>query len=161
MEIHTLNKSQLNALVFLRVLIGWHFLYEGVIKLYNPSWTSKAYLLSSEGIFKSLFVSLAGDGIVGFVDGLNIAILMVVGLCLILGMMTKQAAVLGAFLLLLFYVSHPAFPGMNQGPSEGSYWIVNKNLIEMAALFVLYLFPTGNYFGLAIFFGKKETPQTT
>jgi hypothetical protein len=24
------------ALVMLRILIGWHFLYEGVIKAYNP-----------------------------------------------------------------------------------------------------------------------------
>jgi len=155
-----LSKSQLNVLVFMRILIGWHFLYEGVIKLYNPSWTAKAYLLSSEGIFKSLFVKLAGDGMVGFVDGINIAILLVVGLFLVLGVMVKRASLLGAVLLLLFYLSHPAFPGMNQGPSEGSYWIINKNLIEMAALLVLYYFPTEKYFGLAIFFGKKYKPQT-
>jgi thiosulfate dehydrogenase [quinone] large subunit len=79
---------------------------------------------------------------------------------LILGVLAKQASLLGAILLLLFYLSHPAFPGFNQGPTEGSYWIVNKNLIEMAALLVLYCFPTSKYFGLSIFFGKKETPQT-
>ena len=110
----TLNKSQLNVLVFMRILIGWHFLYEGVIKVYNPSWTSKAYLLSSEGIFKSMFVKLASDSLVGFVDGMNIAILLVVGMFLILGVLAKQASLLGAILLLLFYLSHPAFPGFNQ-----------------------------------------------
>ncbi len=160
MGINNLNKSQLNALVFMRVLIGWHFLYEGIIKLYNPSWTAKAYLLSSEGIFKSMFVKLADESFVGFVDGFNIAILVVVGLLLVLGVMTRRAAVLGAFLLCMYYLSHPAFPGMNQGPAEGSYWVVNKNLIEMAALIVLYLFPTGSYFGLAALFEKKNEPQT-
>ena len=34
--------SQLNGLVLLRVLIGWHFLYEGVSKLINPYWSSAA-----------------------------------------------------------------------------------------------------------------------
>ena len=38
------NKCQLYGLVTLRVLIGWHFLYEGVSKLINPYWSSAAYL---------------------------------------------------------------------------------------------------------------------
>jgi len=155
-----LTKAQLNVLVLMRMLIGWHFLYEGVVKLYNPTWTAKGYLLSSEGILKSLFAKLATEPLVGFVDGLNIAILLLVGLFLILGIMQKRAAILGAILLLLYYLSHPAFPGLAQGPAEGSYWIVNKNLIEMSALLVLYYFPTGHYFGVYRLFNKKESPQT-
>ena len=31
---------------------------------------------------------------------------------------------------------------------EGSYLLVNKNLIELAALAVLWLFPTGKIIGL-------------
>jgi hypothetical protein len=33
---------------------------------------------------------------------------------------------------------------------------VNKNLVEMAALFVVYLFPLGNVFGLEILFSKHN-----
>jgi len=33
-------------------------------------------------------------------------------------------------------------------PGEGSYIIVNKNLIEAGALYVLYLFPTSQLIGL-------------
>ncbi len=36
------NKNQLFFMAGLRMLIGWHFLYEGLIKLFNPGWTSKA-----------------------------------------------------------------------------------------------------------------------
>jgi len=32
--------SQLIGLVILRILIGWHFLYEGISKLVNPYWSS-------------------------------------------------------------------------------------------------------------------------
>lgn len=159
---NNLNKAQLNVLVLLRIFIGWHFLYEGVLKLYNPSWTAKAYLMSSEGIFKPIFTKLASDSIVGLVDGFNIAILILVGLFLVLGILEKRAALLGSILLLLYYLSHPAFPGINQGPTEGSYWIINKNLIEMAALLVLMYFPTGHYFGVRRLFNREEkaNPQT-
>ena len=33
-------------------------------------------------------------------------------------------------------------------PSEGSYLFINKNLIEIFALAVLLVFPTGKYIGL-------------
>ena len=49
------NKYQLYGLVTLRVLIGWHFLYEGIAKLINPYWSSAAYLLDSKWIFSILF----------------------------------------------------------------------------------------------------------
>ncbi len=49
-----LTAGQSFGLVLLRILIGWHFLYEGIIKAYNPSWTSKSYLLSAS-ILKPFF----------------------------------------------------------------------------------------------------------
>lgn len=155
-----LSNAQLNVLVLLRILIGWHFLYEGVIKVYNPSWTAKAYLLSSEGIFKPFFELLAHESVIGLVDGINIAILLIAGACLILGVMVRHAALSGAVLLLLYYLSHPALPGFNPGPAEGSYWIVNKNLIEAAALLVLMYLPTAHHFSVLLLFKKNPVSPT-
>ena len=45
----------------LRILIGWHFLYEGIAKLVNPDWTSKFYLLGSKWIFAGLFHGMASS----------------------------------------------------------------------------------------------------
>jgi thiosulfate dehydrogenase [quinone] large subunit len=59
-------------------------------------------------------------------------------------------------LLALYYLAHPPFPGLPQGPAEGSYWIVNKNLIEIAALLVIYQFPLASVFGLESLFSKKS-----
>ena len=39
----TINNAQLYGLVFLRVIVGWHILYEGVAKLINPYWSSAAF----------------------------------------------------------------------------------------------------------------------
>ena len=49
------SDSFLWILVALRVLIGWHFLYEGVVKLLEPNWTSGAYLAESRWIFAPIF----------------------------------------------------------------------------------------------------------
>ncbi|WP_194976792.1 DoxX family membrane protein [Aquiflexum lacus] len=143
------------ALVAMRLLIGWHFLYEGVIKLYSPSWTAKGYLLSAT-YMQSFFQWLASESMISVVDTLNIAALILVGIGLIVGFKTKWVSVVGIGLLLLYYFAHPPFPGYAQGPSEGSYWLVNKNLIEAAALLVVFLFPTEYAFGIGRLFMKKK-----
>jgi thiosulfate dehydrogenase [quinone] large subunit len=87
---------------------------------------------------------------------MNIFILLVVGTSLLVGFRTKWACLAGIGLLLLYYLAHPAFPWLPQGPSEGSYWLVNKNLIEAAALLVLALFPTEKRFGIERMFKTKK-----
>ena len=55
------NKCQLYGLVTLRVLIGWHFLYEGVSKIINPYWSSVAYLMDSKGPFSELAETIVSN----------------------------------------------------------------------------------------------------
>ena len=155
MEQFKISSNQKTALVILRLLIGWHFLYEGVIKLYNPSWTAKGYLLSAE-FLKPVFAFMATEGTIGIIDTLNISLLILVGLFLIAGFKTSWACIGGMLLLAMYYLAHPPFTGITQGPAEGSYWIVNKNLIELVALYVLYLFPTTSVFGIESLFKKEK-----
>jgi thiosulfate dehydrogenase [quinone] large subunit len=103
---------------------------------------------------------MASDTLIPVIDTLNIGALLLVGFSLIIGFKTNWASIIGIGLLLLYYLAHPPFPGYPQGPSEGSYWLVNKNLIEAAALFVIYLFPTQYAFGLAKLFAKQKTVST-
>lgn len=153
--------TQLTALVILRVAIGWHFLYEGIVKVLNPYWSSAGFLLETKGIFKGLATSIvANPGALGFVDFVNKWGLILIGLGLIAGCLTRIASISGIVLLFLYYVFHPPFIGYTYPiPVEGSYLIVNKNLIELFALFVLILFPTGKIIGLdrLIFIKKKPS----
>jgi len=138
------------TLVTLRIVIGWHFLFEGAVKLFDSSWSSKAFLMDSAGIMPGFFRSLANNPTaLSVVDLLNEWGLVLIGLSFILGIFTRIATAAGVFLLLLYYLSHPALTGLQyQFPSEGSYFIVNKNIVEMFAIFVLMFFPTGHIFGL-------------
>jgi len=157
MSIIRLSPVQQTMLVLLRTLIGWHFLYEGYTKLLYPAWgqtgaplarwSSAAYLKAATGPFAELFHSIGNASWVGSLD-LALAVgLTAVGLSLMLGLFT-QAGCGGAFALLAaFYLS--AIPtGGADGRAEGTYLIVNKNLIEMCAVAALFTFRTGAIAGL-------------
>ena len=152
-----IKNVQIYLLVTLRVLIGWHFLYEGLVKLANPSWSSVLYLLDSEGFMAGFFQHLANNpDVISVLDFLNIWGLIAVGLGLVLGCFTRLAIIGGFLLLAMYYLSHPPFIGLQYAvPTEGNYLVVDKNLIEMAALLVLFVFPTGRAIGLdRLIFGK-------
>ncbi len=144
------TKMQLVALITCRVLIGWHFLYEGCVKLLNPDWSAKGFLLDSEGICKEWFLWMANtDSVFETINFLNQWGLVLIGLSLILGMFSKIASISGIIMLAMFYMSHPPLIGMDyMMPSEGSYLIVNKNLIELSMLIVLALIPTSKIIGI-------------
>lgn len=154
------STPQLTMLVILRVLIGWHFLYEGVAKMMNPNWTAASFLLESKWIFAPVFHFMATNTVIlDIVNFMNIWGLTAIGLGLIVGCCTRLATVSGMLLLLLYYTCNPPFVGLTYSlPSEGSYLLVNKNLVEMFALGVLLMFPTGSIIGLDRFFSIIRKP---
>jgi thiosulfate dehydrogenase (quinone) large subunit len=153
------TKLQSFALVVLRITIGWHFLYEGGVKVLNPHWTSKAYLLDSGGFLKDFFAQLAGNqALLSISDYANAWGLTLIGLSLLLGIFTRYSCIAGVFLLLLYYLSHPAFPGIQYlFPSDGSYFIINKTMVELFALLVIFAFPTSDIFGLQRLLKSNKT----
>jgi thiosulfate dehydrogenase [quinone] large subunit len=158
-NVNNYSQSQFILLLLLRIAIGWHFAYEGLSKLISPSWSSAGYLMDSQGFLSGFFRSMAAnEGLMNLIDLLNIWGLILVGLGLILGIFSQIAKIGGMLLLLLYYLSHPPFLGANYLiPSEGNYLIVNKNLIELLALGVLYVFPTSRITGIdRIIFGKNK-----
>ena len=147
---NVIGDLQLYGLVVLRVLIGWHFLYEGIAKLLNPYWSSAAFLLDAKWIFSGLAKWIVSNpSILSLVDNLNMWGLTLIGACLILGLFGRHVSMLGMLLVLVYYLFTPSFWWLEYArPGEGSYLVVNKNLIEACALFVVYLFPTSELIGL-------------
>ena len=155
----TYSESQLTGLVILRILIGWHFLYECISKIINPYWSSAAYLLDSKWILSSLAKTIvANSTLLNFTDLINMWGLTLVGLSLLLGLFSKYGALIGMGFVLLYYLFAPPFIGLEYGkPGEGSYIIVNKNLIEAFALYVLYLFPSSQLIGMDRLFNSSKS----
>jgi thiosulfate dehydrogenase (quinone) large subunit len=130
--------------------VGWHVLYEGIAKLTAPSWSAAGYLRQARGPFAELFKGLASDpNRLANADLFTMWGLTLVGLFLILGLFTRLAALAGMAFILLFYFANPPFVGYFYSlPTEGSYLIVNKNLVELAALLVVLVTGSGRFAGL-------------
>jgi thiosulfate dehydrogenase [quinone] large subunit len=146
----TLSNVQLATVVALRIFIGWHFLYEGLSKLTADGWSAKGFLLQSRGPFAEIFRWMAADPErLNIVNQLNMWGLTLIGLGLILGCFTRLASLSGMLVILLFYLCNPPFVGYFYSiPTEGSYLIVNKNLVELAGLAVVFVTGSGFVVGL-------------
>jgi uncharacterized membrane protein YphA (DoxX/SURF4 family) len=138
------------SLFLTRTAIGWHFLVEGLAKLYTPGWTSSGYLETSRWIFRGGFHWIASHpAALRAVDWMNMIGLTAIGLGLILGVFVRTAAVAGALLLALYYAANPPLLGLDFGvPTEGNYLVVDKNLVEFFSLTVLLALPKGLLPGL-------------
>jgi uncharacterized membrane protein YphA (DoxX/SURF4 family) len=139
-----------------RILIGWLFLYEGASKLFTSGWTSAGYLMESHWILSGMFHWMAENpAMLKIVDLINIWGLILIGLCLFIGVFTRVASMAGAILLLLYFIANPPFVGfIGSFTGEGHYLVVNKNLILIATLMLIYFIPKHLFFGLDRLFSR-------
>jgi thiosulfate dehydrogenase (quinone) large subunit len=162
MESMTFARGPMIALTVLRVLVGWHFLYEGLSKLTAPSFTAAGYLKQAKGPLAGAFHSLAASpDLLANANLITMWGLTLVGALLILGLFTRFASLAGIAFVLMFYLAAPPWIGYFYAiPTEGSYLIVNKNLVEVAALAVIFFTGSGRFAGLdrivhGLFFRRK------
>jgi uncharacterized membrane protein YphA (DoxX/SURF4 family) len=143
----------------LRLAIGWHFLYEGLSKLLANGWSSGGYLLSAAGPLGGVFHWMGTHpALVRALDQVNVWGMIFIGLGLMLGIWTRVAAAAGALMLAMFYLAYPPlFERVAQGVNEGQYLIVNKNLVELFALSVIFAFPAAA-FGLGVLLRRVRNP---
>ena len=150
MEAGKMSRGPMIAITVLRVLVGWHFLYEGIAKLTSASWSAAGYLKQSRGPFADLFRWLAAQpDLLAAANLITMWGLIAVGVLLILGLFTRLASLGGIGFILLFYVCNPPFVGYFYSiPVEGSYLIVSKNLVGLGALVVILVTGSGQFAGL-------------
>ncbi len=76
-----------------------------------------------------------------------------IGLCLMLGLFTRPAALAGAGFMLFVVLSHPSYPGMYplDPPELGHVLLVNNVFVEMIALLVIASTSLGRWTGLDFF----------
>lgn len=156
------------SLVLLRTLVGWHFLYEGFVKLWLPAWSrdgapilawsSAGYLKAASGPLAPFFRGLAESRVLPFVDAAIAVALVLIGLSLLLGLFTRAGAVGALLLLSLFYVAQIPLSGVHQAGAEGTYLLVNKTLIEAAAVLVLLAYRTESMAGLDLLRSRARPP---
>jgi len=144
-----MKKYLTHIITVLRILIGWHFLYEGISKLLTKGWSAKTYLMETRWIFSDTFHWMASSqDVMRIVDILNIWGLILIGFSLFIGLFVRWSSFFGAILLLFYFVAYPPLPGYTLGTvTEGNYLFVNKTLIELFILLVFTALPSEFHFG--------------
>jgi len=94
------------------------------------------------------------------IDISNMWALTLVGVCLMLGLLTRLASLGGIGLLCLYYFAMPPFPGLPESPmAEGHYLIINKNLIEMIALLMIATSRIGCWGGIDAWIASRRASR--
>ncbi len=159
------------ALVVLRTLIGWHFLYEGYYKLVLPAWSGAGaplpawsaggYLRGATGPLAPAFHALAASSVAPWIDRAVPIALVLVGLSLVLGLFTRRGCQ-GAMLLLgSFYLAAVPLDGVARAGAEGTYLLVNKTLVELVATWVVLTGRTETIAGLDVLRGRSGPAHRT
>ena len=128
----------------LRVVVGWHFLYEGIAKLIANEWSSGGYLSDTRGFMSGFYHWIASSPLrLEVVDYLNIWGLIFIGLGLFVGLCTRWASLAASLLLFLYYFAYPPF-GVSLLGGDGTLFIVDKIMIEaVVMLFIFFSKDTG------------------
>ena len=149
-------------ITIIRAAIGWHFLYEGLTKLFAGDWSAASYLTNTHGFLSGFYQWLAASPMrLGIVDFLNVWGLILIGLALFVGLCSRWASFFGALLLLLYYFAYPPF-GFSMFAGDGAVYIINPQFIEAVVLIFLCCYP-GKGYGLSNFIQwlrKKNKPTT-
>ncbi|MEW6128012.1 MAG: hypothetical protein AB1757_13310 [Acidobacteriota bacterium] len=165
-SVNTFSSGQQIVLVVLRSLIGWHFFYEGYYKLSVPGWsregvllapwTSAGYLKSATGPLAWIFQKMIDAGWTTWIDNTVKISLLVIGISLLLGLFIRIGLWGALVLLAMFYFLMVPLAGTPQPGAEGVYLLVNKTLIEGAAVVVLLFFKTETIAGLDLLLARKK-----
>ena len=130
----------------LRVAIGWHFLFEGISKIVQGNWTASAYLLNTTGFFSGFYHWIAGStALLLLSDFLNMYGLLIIGLALFIGFLSRYAALAGALLLTIYYFAYPPFGNPMMNASDGHLFMIDKLFIEAATLLFLFFYREQGY----------------
>jgi len=132
-------------ITIIRAAVGWHFLYEGCIKLFAENWSAASYLNNTYGFLSGFYHWLAiSPGRLAVVDFLNVWGLILIGLALFIGLLSRWASLAGALLLVLYYFAYPPF-GITLLTGDGSVYIINQLFIEASILIFLFCYREKGY----------------
>ncbi len=136
-----MEKTQRISLFLLRFALGWLFFYAGITKLLAPAWSAEGYLKGAK-LFTGFYQWLSSPAMLPFINFINAWGLTILGISLMLGLGVRLISILGAILMVLYYLPL-GFPM----PDAHSY-IVDDHIIYALALIFLSSVRAGRVIGL-------------
>lgn len=129
-------------IVLLRLALGWLMFYAGITKVLQAGWSAESYLRGAKTL-PELFLWFAQPGVLPIINFVNEWGLTLLGVSLILGVFVRLSSVLGAILMLLYYLPIAQFPIVG----ERSY-IVDEHVMYILVLLFFSAVRAGRMWGL-------------
>lgn len=137
----------------LRIGLGWIFLYAGLSHLFTPGWTAAGYL-SGATSFGAFYAWLASPAMLPFINFVNVWALTLLGASLILGMFVRLSSILGAALMILYYLPILHFPFVGKNAL-----LIDEHVIYILILCLFAEQRAGRVKGLDGTYAKKYWPK--
>lgn len=136
-----MSKYQNLFLFLVRIAMGWLFFHAGIVKILNSNWSAAGYLNNAKA-FEGFYHWLASPALLPLTNLVNEWGLTLLGVSLILGIFVRTTAVLGAILMIFYYLPL-GFPK----PDANSY-IVDDHIIYALVLLFLSAVNAGRVWGV-------------
>ena len=137
-----MRKFQQFSLVALRLSLGWLMFYAGITKVLDPAWSAEGYLKGAK-TFAWFYQWLLSPQILPIINFINEWGLTLLGISLILGIFVRLSSLLGAVLMLLYYLPILDFPY----PNPHSF-LVDEHIIYIFVLLLFASLKAGRVWGL-------------
>ncbi len=132
------------VIFLLRVALGLNFFYLGFSALFNPVLGKEVRARS----FSDLYAWLAAGpalGQSGWVQPTVQWAFLIIGICLVVGLFTRLASIVGIVLALLSYLPTVSFASLNIAQ------FISDEVIIVICLLIIIFSNTGNYLGCDTF----------
>lgn len=143
------------SLFFMRVTMGWILLQGGISKVLDPTWTASGYLqnaIPAGNPLTSWFASMAGNPVV---DWLVVWGLVLTGIGVMFGALTRFNAFWASIMMFLFYLASLqgglfAFLPLQHG------FVIDEHIIYIAILWGVSTFGAGQILGVDGWLRKND-----
>ncbi len=137
----------------LRVITGWWFLHAGLTKLLENGLEYSYGPVYLQGMGDTSIGPLAtwmGTNLAWFIEPAVPLFEVLIGLALIVGLLTRLAAVGGVFFMSLFWV----------GNADFGHGVVNGDLMGLLLFLTMIVFAAGRYYGLDAIIERTRFVET-
>lgn len=122
--------------------MGWMFLYAGVTKLFDSSWSAAGYLRGADTL-PQVYAWFASPAVLPVINTINEWALTLLGISLILGLFVRLSSMLGVLLMFLYYLPILNFPYVG-----ANNYLVDQHIIFILVLMYLAVVRAGRVWGL-------------
>jgi thiosulfate dehydrogenase (quinone) large subunit len=135
---------QRGLILFLRLAIGWVFLYAGVTQLFaEPSWSAASFLEHTT-TFHFIYGPLAASAYLPLINFCVTWGHLLIGLSLVSGLMIRVSGIFAVILMIVYWSAHLNFPYVDTPLN----FLLDEHIVYAAVIMYLMAVRAGHVCGL-------------